>query len=72
MSDTIDDSDEELNEEELRVVLKSVGSTARDALFAIGQPVYFIKGNALVALYSDGREEILKKLDLKNGVGPCA
>lgn len=54
--------DLEFTEEQLRAALRRVGREARQATFAAGQPVVVVKGMTLVALYPDGREEILEPL----------
>ena len=49
--------------EVLEPALKHMGEDACKASFAAGLPVVFIRGEALVALYGDGREEILGQAD---------
>ncbi|HTU20628.1 MAG TPA: hypothetical protein VMG10_21385 [Gemmataceae bacterium] len=53
---------QEFTDEQLRAALRRVGQEARQTAFAAGYPVIVIKGMALVALYPDGREEILEPL----------
>ncbi|HEY7153022.1 MAG TPA: hypothetical protein VH575_03585 [Gemmataceae bacterium] len=52
----------EFTDEQLRAALKRVGRDARQEAFAAGRPVIVIKGNAIVALHPDGREEIIEPL----------
>ena len=52
----------EFTDEQLRAALRRVGREARQSAFAAGYPVIVIKGMAIVALYPDGREEILETL----------
>jgi len=61
MSENILD-DREFTDEQLRAALRRAGREARQAAFAAGHPVFVIKGMAIVALYPDGREEILEPL----------
>jgi hypothetical protein len=55
--------DREFTDEQLLAALKRVGEDARAEAFAAGLPVYVLKGNAVVALHSDGKEEIVRRLD---------
>lgn len=57
-----DDDDLEFTDEQLRAALKRIGRDVRQAAFAAGQPIIFAKGSSIVALYSDGREEIIETL----------
>lgn len=57
-----DDDDLEFTDEQLRAALKRVGEEVRKVAFAAGQPIIFAKGSSIVALYSDGHEEIIETL----------
>ena len=57
----------EFTEEQLRAALKRVGSDARQQAFAAGRPVFFVKNGVLIALYSDGSEQVIKPVH--NGIG---
>lgn len=57
-----DDDDLEFTDEQLRAALKRVGSAARQEAFAAGLPVVVLKGTAIVALFPDGSEKIIKTL----------
>ena len=61
MSENILD-DREFTDEQLRAALRRMGREARQEAFAAGHPVFVIKDMAIVALYPDGREEILEPL----------
>ncbi|HEY7425130.1 MAG TPA: hypothetical protein VH682_12945 [Gemmataceae bacterium] len=52
----------EFTDEQLRAALKRMGRDARQATFAAGRPVMVVKGASIVALHSDGREEIVELL----------
>lgn len=51
----------EFAEDQLRAALKRVGSEARREAFAKGLPVFFVKNGALIALYPDGSETVIKQ-----------
>jgi hypothetical protein len=61
MSENLPDTPE-FTDEQLREALRRVGQDARRGAFAAGQPVFVIKGTAIVALYPDGTEEIVESL----------
>lgn len=52
----------EFTDEQLHAALVRVGREARRSAFAAGRPVVVIKGRSIVALYADGREEVLETL----------
>jgi hypothetical protein len=54
--------DVEFTDEQLRAALKRVGREARRRAFAAGQPVVILKGSALVELYPDGTEKVIKEI----------
>lgn len=54
--------DPEFTDEQLRAVLKRVGSDARQAAFAAGRPIMIAKKSHLVLIYPDGAEEIVAPL----------
>jgi hypothetical protein len=56
--------DLEFTDEQLRAALKRVGREARRKAFAAGQPVVILKGSALVEVYADGTEKVIKTIDL--------
>lgn len=57
-----DHDDLEFTDEQLRDALRDVGQQARQEAFAAGRPVFVIKGNSIVALHPDGREEVIETL----------
>lgn len=52
----------EFTDEQLRSTLEQVGRDARRAAFAAGQPVFFVRGDTVVALFPDGTENIVGRL----------
>lgn len=63
-----DDDDREFTDEQLRAALKGMGEDARKEAFAAGLPVVVLKGSAIVALFPDGSEKIIKTLCRKTDV----
>lgn len=61
----------EFTDEQLRAALKGVGRDARQMAFAAGQPVFILKGDAIVALYADGREEIIESIHDSTEAAPA-
>jgi hypothetical protein len=52
----------EFTDEQLRAALRRVGRDARQAAFAAGKAVVYVKDGAIVALYPDGTEEVVELL----------
>jgi hypothetical protein len=53
---------QEFTNEQLQAALDRVGAEARRAAFAAGRPVVIYRNRALIALYPDGSERVLKLL----------
>lgn len=68
MKDVIDTP--EFTDEQLRAALRGVGRDARQAAFAAGRAVVYLKGRAIVALHPDGTEEVVEPLCQGTDAGP--
>src|SRR5262249_48001617 len=57
----------EFTDEQLRAALKRVGEDARRAAFAGGQPIFIVRDSSLIAVYEDGTERVIERLERGNG-----
>ena len=51
----------EMNDEELEQAARSILRRAKESAFSKGLPIYFSKDGKVMAEYSDGRIEVVKK-----------
>ena len=51
----------EMNDEELEQAAQSILRRAKESAFSKGLPIYFSKDGKVMAEYSDGRIEVIKK-----------
>jgi hypothetical protein len=70
MKDSIDTP--EFTDEQLQAALRDVGAEARQAAFAAGKAVIYVKGQTIVALHPDGTEEVVESLSQGIDTSPDA